>query len=146
MEFVVKLLCTHAAGVGIGAEPLLVDTVNQIVVVILREPELGAQKHIQPHFVAPFLGSMVTREVVIHHFVPVVLCINAGEILGMQVVSDHQAGESVAHIAVHHIGGKQMTALAGLRRMGVGIIQVTVHFSSPLSGTRPFAGHPVISI
>ena len=134
VELIVKLLGAHAAGVGVGTEPLLVDAVDQVVVIIFREAELSAQQNVQAHLVAPLLGGVVAGEIVVHHHVPVVLGIDAGQVLGMEVVGDHQAGKAVSHVAVHHLRGKQVAALAGLRRVGMGIVQVTVHlYLLPLS-------------
>ena len=148
VKLVVKLLGAHAAGVRVGAEPLLVDAVDQVVVVIFREPELSTQYDVQAHLVAPLLGGMVAGEVVVHHLVPVVLRVDTRQVLGVKVVRYHQAGKAVAYIAVHHIGGKQMAALAGFRSMGMRIVQIAVHMCSlPFhAGARLSPGIPLFQI
>ena len=127
-----KLLGAHAADIGVGAEPLLVDAVDQIVVVIFREAELGPQDDVQPHLVAPALGGMIAAEIVVADQVPVVLRVDAGEVFGVEVVRDHQAGEPVAEIAVHHVGGVKVAAAAGFGGVGVGVVAVAVHRKNSL--------------
>ena len=128
VELVIKLLGAHAAHIGIGAEPLLIDAIDQIVVVIFREAQLSAQDHVQAHFIAPLFGGVIAAEVVVHHRVPIVLNVDAGQVLRMQMVRDHKAREAVADIAVHHVRRRKVAALAGLRGMGMGVIEITIHF------------------
>jgi hypothetical protein len=74
---------------------------------------------------------VVAAEIVVHHLIPVVLGIDAGEVLRVQMVRDHQAGEAVSHVAVHHVGGVEMAAVAGFRSVGVGVVAVAVHSDIP---------------
>ena len=131
-----KLLGAHAADVGIGAEPLLVDAVDQVVVVVLREAELRPQNHVQPHLVAPALGGVVAAEIMVHHLIPIVFRVNAGKVFRMQVVRDHQAGEAAADVAVHHVGGVEVAAAAGFGGVGMGIVAVAVHSENSLFPQR----------
>ena len=137
-----ELLGAHAADIGVGAEPLLVDAVDQVVVVVFRKTELRPQDDVQPHLVAPALGGVVAAEVMVANQVPVVLGVDAGEILRVEVVRDHQAGEAVSDISVHHVRGVEVAAVAGFGSVGVGVVTVAVHSKFP--SFMKEAGPPVI--
>ena len=127
VEFLVEFPGTGAAHIGVGAKPVLVDAVHQIVIVILGEAQLGAQNHIEAQLVAPLFGGLVAGEIVVHGLLPVMLRVDAGEVLRMQMVCDHQTGKAVLHIALHNVGGRQMAAFAGFRGMGMRIVKITLH-------------------
>ena len=127
VEFLVEFPGTGAAHIGIGTEPVLVDAVHQIVIVILGEAQLGTQNHIEAQLVAPLFGGLVAGEIVVHGLLPVMLRVDAGEVFRMQMVCDHQTGKAVLHIALHNVGGRQMAAFAGFRSMGMRIVKITLH-------------------
>jgi hypothetical protein len=64
---------------------------------------------------------------VVDHMVPVVVRVNPGQVLRVEVICHHQAGKSVPGIAIHHLRRRQMAAFAGLRRVGVGVVEILFH-------------------
>lgn len=58
VKFLVELLGTGAAHIGVGTEPVLINTVNQIVVVVFRKAELCPQKHVKPQLVPPLFRGL----------------------------------------------------------------------------------------
>ena len=103
------------------------NAIDQIVVVVLREAQLRPQDHIQPQFVSPGLGGPVAGKIVVDHMVPVVVRVNPGQVLRVEMIRHHQAGKSVPSIAIHHLRRRQMAAFAGLRRVGVGVVEILFH-------------------
>ncbi|CAN3996390.1 Sigma-24, partial [Dysosmobacter welbionis] len=117
----------HAANVGVGSQPRLINAVHQVVVVIFGKSQFRAEQHLEAHLVAPLFGGAVAGEIVVYDLIPIVVCVNPGEVLRVEMVRHNQSGEAMAHIAVHHLRRRQVAALAGFRRVSVGVKQVSVH-------------------